>query len=261
MKVEVILSTMKRESLDFLKEKNIETDCLVINQAGRNSYEEREVDSHRRRMISTDTIGVGRSRNIGLNNSKADIVIIADDDEVFEKGYGRMVEEEFSKNPSVDFFVFKTIIYQDGQEIVKVVKEQDLSRYNSHRYGAVHFAFRREDLAKANIFFSTCFGGGTENGSGEDTLFIKDAIKRGLKVRTSEKLLARVYNESSSRFEGYNERFFYNKGKLAKALYPRAYRIYIRQFLLRHKEFLTDVGKKRAKERMLEGAKEFGGRK
>lgn len=261
MKIEVIVSTMHQKSIDFYKKLNIETDCLIINQTDHHGYEEICDGDKRIRMISTPTRGSGVSRNLGLNNSLADIIIMADDDEVFEPGYKEMVEEEFRTHPGVDFFVFKTLIIKDGKETVKVKKEEDLSLFNSLKYGTIHFVFKRESIAKKNLSFSTYFGAGSPNGGGEDSLFIADAHRKGLRVRTSTKLLAKIYNDESTWFEGYNEKFFFNKGKLARALFPRSYRLYISQYLLRHKEYFEKISRKEAKSLMLDGAREFGGEK
>lgn len=261
MKIEVIVSTMHQKSIEFYKKMNIETDCLIINQTDHNGYEEIYDKENKIRMISTDTRGSGVSRNLGLNNSQADIIIMADDDEVFEKGYSKLVEEEFKNHPDVDFFVFKTVIIKDGKETIKVKKEKNLTLLNSLKYGTIHYVFKRESISKKNICFSTYFGAGSPNGGGEDSLFISDAHRKGLKVRTSTKLLAKVYNDNSTWFEGYNEKFFYNKGKLSKALFPKLYRPYIEQYLIRHKEYFEKISKKQVRTLMLKGAREFGGEK
>ena len=86
MRVEVLISAMNVEDINFYKKFNLECDALIINQAGRNSYEETYDGDKKIRMITTDTKGLGKSRNLALLNSTADIVIFADDDEVFEIG-------------------------------------------------------------------------------------------------------------------------------------------------------------------------------
>src|SRR5699024_5585474 len=123
MRVEVLISTINVEDIDFYKKFNLECDALIINQAGKNSYEEVEDDGKKIRMITTDTKGLAVSRNLALLNSTADIVILADDDEVFEKGYIARVKEGFIEHPDIDVFVFKTIIYQDNAEIVNAKEE------------------------------------------------------------------------------------------------------------------------------------------
>lgn len=259
MDIEVLISTMNEESIDCYKRFNLETDALIINQTDHNSYEEVDTGDFKLRMISTDTRGLGVSRNLAILNSKADILVFADDDEVFESGYSKKILEEFTKHPDVDFFIFKTIIYQDGREIVKVKEDKDLSIYNSLRYGSVHFAFKKESVRRNNIWISTYFGAGTGNGSGEDSIFIRDCFKAGLKLRTSTKLIAKIYNDDSTWFKGFDEKFFYDKGMLAKALFPKRYRLYIEQFVRRHKEMTKEIGIKEARKLMLEGANDFGG--
>ena len=259
MDIEVLISTMHEKSIDCYKRFNLETDALIINQTDYNSYDEIHAGKYKVRMISTDTRGLGTSRNLAILNSKADVLVFADDDEVFETGYSQKIEDELRAHPSVDFFLFKTIIYQDGKEIVKVKEERDLSIYNSLRYGSVHFVFKKESIRRNNISVSTYFGAGTGNGSGEDSIFIRDCLKAGLSLRTSTKLIAKVYNDDSTWFNGYDEKFFYDKGMLSKALFPKTYRLYIEQFLRRHKEMTKEINIKKARKIMIAGAHDFGG--
>lgn len=260
MRVEVLISAVNLDSIDFYKKLNLECDGLIINQAGYNAYEEVDTGDFKVRMITSDTKGSAISRNLAILNSNADIIIMSDDDEVFESGYVKMVKDAFISNPKVDFFVFKTIIHQDGKKIVKVSEEKNLNVLNCLRYGTVHFVFRREAIIKKNIFFHPYFGAGTENGGGEDSFFILEAIRKGLRLRTNTNLLAQVYNDDSTWFEGFTEKYFYNKGQLARALFNKTYRLYIEQFLLRHKEMLKLVDKNQARKLMLEGANDFGGK-
>ncbi|WP_099321196.1 glycosyltransferase family A protein [Anaerococcus sp. Marseille-P3625] len=257
MKIEVLISTMNEKSIACYKRFNLETDALIINQTDHNSYEEINVNDKKIRMISTDTRGLGLSRNLAILNSKADILVFADDDEVFEEGYNNKILSEFKAYPDVDFFIFKTIIYQNDEKIIKVKEDSNLKFYKSLKYGSVHFAFKKEAIRRNNISISTYFGAGTDNGSGEDSLFIRDCFKKGLRLRTSTKLIAKIYNDNSTWFTGYNDKFFFDKGKLSKALFPRAYRLYIEYFLRNHREKINDI--KIARKLMINGAKEFGG--
>ena len=241
MKIEVLVSTMGQKSIDFYKKLNIKSDCLIINQTYHNSYDETYDKENKIRMISTNTRGLGRSRNLGLLNSKADVIVLCDDDEVFEDDYVEKIESEFKNHPDTDFFIMKTIIYQDNKEIIKVKNDEELKFFNSLKYGSVHFVFKREMVQKFNMSFSTYFGAGTENGSGEDSLFIRDGFKNKLK------------------FRGYDEKMFFDKGQLAKALFPKSYRLYIEYFLKNHEKFMEKIDKKTARKKMLEGAKYFGG--
>lgn len=259
MNIEVLISAMNVDDISFYKRFNLSTDCLIINQTDHNSYEEVEEDGFKVRMISTDTRGLGRSRNLAILNSRADVVLFCDDDEVLEDDYERKIKEAFIEYPDVDFFVMKTIIYKDGVETIKVKEEKDLKIYNALRYGSVHFAFKREKILEKNILLSTYFGAGTGNGAGEDSIFIADCIRNKLRVRTSTKLIAKIYNDDSTWFTGFDEKFFYDKGKLSKALFPKMYRFYIEYFVRNYPDKVGELGIRKARQLMIEGAKDFGG--
>ena len=259
MNIEVLISAMNVCDISFYKRFNLSTDCLIINQTDHKSYEEVEEDGFKVRMISTDTRGLGRSRNLAILNSRADVVLFCDDDEVLEDDYERKIKEAFIEHPDVDFFVMKTIIYKDGAETIKVKEEKDLKIYNALRYGSVHFAFKREKILEKNILLSTYFGAGTGNGSGEDSIFIADCIRNKLRVRTSTKLIAKIYNDDSTWFTGFDEKFFYDKGKLSRALFPKMYRFYIEYFVRNYPDKVGELGIRKARQLMIEGAKDFGG--
>ena len=52
---------------------------------------------------------------------------------------------------------------------------------------------------------------------------------------------------------------FFDKGQLARALFPKLYRLYIEYYLKNHEKFMENIDKKTARKKMLEGAKYFGG--
>ena len=56
---------------------------------------------------------------------------------------------------------------------------------------------------------------------GEDTLFLKELIEKGLKLYKSPIRIASVDMSDSTWFKGYNEKYFKDKGALIEAAYPR----------------------------------------
>ncbi|MFR6424678.1 MAG: hypothetical protein ACLUNO_03155 [Oscillospiraceae bacterium] len=71
--------------------------------------------------------------------------------------------------------------------MIRQVKNRDgrLRFHRALRYGTCVCSIRRDSQRRANIWFSTIFGGGTNYAHGEDTLFLCDAFRRGLRVYTS----------------------------------------------------------------------------
>ena len=58
------------------------------------------------------------------------------------------------------------------------------------------------------------FGPGGIYSHGEDTLFIVDSLKKGLKVYGVNVLIGSASNSSSTWFNGYDEKYFFDKGAL-----------------------------------------------
>lgn len=216
--IEVLAVTMNAKNFELVKKMNINGAAIIANQDNRNDsnfYSKNE----KIKMITTATRGVGRNRNICLLNASADICILADDDMVFDNDYEKIVFDAFSKIPDADIIIFNldtvgevTRNRRNNHSISKV------RRFNAMNYGAARIAFRLQSIQKANIFFSVLFGGGCPYSSGEDTLFLYEAIKKGLNIYTYPKRLATVTQNKSSWFEGYTEKYFCDKGVLYYSL-------------------------------------------
>lgn len=89
------------------------------------------------------------------------------------------------------------------------------------KYGAVRIAVRTQKLRQANIYYSLLFGGGAMYSSGEDSLFIAECIRKGLRVYTNPTLIGHVSQEKSTWFKGYTNKYFIDKGVLFASLSKR----------------------------------------
>ena len=80
------------------------------------------------------------------------------------------------------------------------------------------------------------FGGGARYGSGEDTIFLKECLDKGLRVYAVPYAIAEIdQSAASSWFTGYNEKYFYDRGALYASMYPLMWRAIALRFLLRHR--------------------------
>ena len=248
MKFEVLLSVMnlKKENLDKM---NITSTCTVINQC-----EKEEVEEYKNfRIYSFKEIGASNSRNRALEKAKADILLLCDDDVIYNKDYEKSVIEEFENNPKADVVIFN--MENPYRKYRKIKKSKRLHIYNSLSFASYNIAFRKESVK--NIKFNTMFGPNGTYHSGEDTLFIVDCLKNKLKIYSSPKNLGRIRSNESTWFKGYNEKYFYDKGALFTAISVRYRRSLILQYLLRHKEVLKDIKLKEAYKIMLKGSKDY----
>ncbi|MBR3133263.1 MAG: glycosyltransferase family 2 protein [Clostridia bacterium] len=248
MKLEVLLSVMNLR-LDNLDKMNITSDCVVINQCDKNDFTQYK----NFRIYSCDERGLSNSRNKGLDNVKGDIIVLCDDDVVYNKDYERLILEEFDKNKDADIITFN--IDSPNREIKFNKKNKRLHFYNVLRYTSSRIAFRRESVG--NIRFNTLFGAGAKYQSGEDTIFLVDCLKKGLKIYSSTKNIGIVYQTNSTWFNGYNEKFFYDKGAVFAGISRRFRIVLILQYLLRHKEVLKEIKFFNAFKLMVKGSKDY----
>lgn len=76
-------------------------------------------------------------------------------------------------------------------------------------------------IDKANIHFSHLFGDGCKYSSGEDSLFLIDCFRKGLRVYSYDGLIGDNIRDSSTWFRGYTEKFFYDRGAFAACAFPK----------------------------------------
>ena len=83
-------------------------------------------------------------------------------------------------------------------------------------------AVRRDAVVKKRLRFSTLFGGGSLYCSGEDTIFIRDCLKKGLRLYSHEHVLGACAKDSSTWFTGFGEKYFFDRGAMIACAFPKA---------------------------------------
>lgn len=237
MKVEVLASVMHEEPDVLIRRMRLDSDAVVINQCDRLDYREIQESGHKIRFYSFPDRGVGRSRNEAILRAEGDICLFSDGDLVYEPGYRDAVEAEFVQNPDADMILFNVTV-EESRRTYHITERKRVHWYNCGRYGAVSFAVRRESLLASGITFSLLFGGGARYGSGEDSLFLKEFMGKGFSVYTAPVTIAEEKPGESTWFDGYNEKFFRDKGVLYRYLYGRLADVMALRFLLAHRETL-----------------------
>jgi glycosyltransferase involved in cell wall biosynthesis len=221
MNLQVLIATMNQTDYSILKKMNIRSDAIIVNQCDKNHLDEFMYDGNSIFFYSFNERGVGLSRNTSLMRATADICLFADDDVTYYDNYKKIILEEFTKNPNADVIVFnlKSTHPQRGKRINKENKRIRLQ--NVFRYGTYRIAVRLSSVRRKNINFSLLFGGGTKYSAGEDSLFLRDCLKNGLKIFSSKEFIGSVSHEESTWFKGYNDKYFFDKGAFFEAALPR----------------------------------------
>lgn len=206
---EILMSCMNQKDFSLVRQSNITTDCLVINQCDEESTKDEIIDGKHHRMIFSQQRGLSKSRNLALRNSDADIVLFADDDEKFEDDAEKSVVTAF-RELNADIIAFDVYNYEKGlkKEIHKLHLLETL------KISSVQIACKRGSLETAGIRFDENLGAGTPNGAGEENKFLWDAYKAGLKIYYYPAYIASLNTDNSTWFEGYTKDFFYKRGKV-----------------------------------------------
>lgn len=235
MSMEIIVATMHQKKFSKLTEMNIRSDVVFANQSDETSYCEHQFPYGTAKMISTETVGVGKNRNMGLMYASGDYILFADDDTFFYNECPNIVRNAFKECPDADGIIFNldsNFIHRKENNKIKRVR-----LYNSFAYGTARLAVRRSSILKKNILFSLNFGGGTRYSSGEDTLFIVDMLRSGLKLYTYPVSIGITDDTSSTWFDGYTEKYFYDMGALYYAISKSFCKMLCLQYLIRHKSY------------------------
>lgn len=257
MKIEVLLSTMNQIDTSIINKMNISGDAIIINQCNYNDFVENNENNRWIKMYSFNERGIGLSRNTALMRATGDICIFADDDVVYNDEYTSLILDAFKNNPDADLIIFNVPSLNDERKGPALIKKNSPVNYlNFMRYGTYNIAFKRESVVKANIFFSLLFGGGAKYSAGEDTLFLFECLKKGLKIYTNTAQIGTVSHEESTWFKGYNKKYFFDKGIFFTTLSKKLSYLLILQFAIRrYSLFKHEMGITQAIKYMLEGRK------
>ena len=254
MSLELLVSAMNITNISrFATKMNIRTKAIIINQTDSNKYE--KIDNIE--VFSFSERGVGLSRNNALMRANSDIVVLADDDIHYVDNYEQIIVDEFNKLPDADMIIFNIRSNNPKMPLIDIKRTIKLNIFNHLKYGGARVAFKLKSQRNNNIFFSLLFGGGCKYGSGEDTIFIHDFIKKGLRVYTSKEIIGTVDQEESTWFRGYNEKFFYDKGALYYYLFGKISFLFMIRYAYLMKSKTVDLNFREILRIMKKGGKEY----
>ena len=242
MALQLLLSAMEVKDTSFCSAMNIQSDVILVNQSDVYRFDEEFYGEDKIKIYTCSERGVGLSRNTALMRADADIVLFSDDDCIYVDGYSEMIEKTFQEHSDADVIFFNMpSLNQDRIEST----EECFHRvwwHNCFRYGAVRMAARLDRLRKKNLCFSLLFGGGARYSAGEDSIFIADCLRRGLRMYASPCRIGVVRQESSTWFRGYTEKYYRDRGALFCAISQCFAYLLCLQFVLRYRRNTHNVG-------------------
>ena len=128
MKLELLLSTMnlkdETENNKLIQKMNVNINTLTINQITNKNIKETNNLTSKNKLISVRDKGLSKSRNMAINNSEADICIIADDDVIYKDNFQNIIKKELI---SIIMPVFNCAKYLE--ETITSVKKQTYTNW------------------------------------------------------------------------------------------------------------------------------------
>lgn len=253
LKVQVLVSALNKDINTLPSQMNIETDAVIVNQCDRYGHQEFKKSYGSIQCFCMPERGVGLSRNTALLHADADICLFSDEDIVLSKGYGEQIKTAYMKYPDADMILFNVKV----SEARRTYWNDDVKRirwYNYGRYPAYSISGKLDAFRRSNAHFSLLFGGGAKYSNGEDSLFLRDCIKAGLKIYALPICIGEEVERESTWFHGYTEKFFIDRGVLYYYLYGKMAMVFALRFLIKNKtEMCADIPIKKAYRLMREG--------
>lgn len=234
MKLQVLVSAVGQNPEELISRMKLCSDAIIVNQGREHGFQKLTRDGHEIRVYDFMEKGVGLSRNTALLRADGDILLFSDEDITYDDGYAEKILAEFEKRPQADMLLFNMRVGA-SRATYHTETYGRVRWYNSGRYPTYSFAVRREKIHRNNITFSLLFGGGARYSNGEDSLFLRDCLKAGLKIYCVPVEIGEEAERESTWFTGYHEKFFLDRGVLYHYLYGRMAGLFALRFVLAKK--------------------------
>jgi len=264
MKLISLISSVNQNIEGLVNAMGLESDAVLTNQCDTDDEGTVEIPGgHKVSWVSMNKRGVGLSRNTCIGKAfeeKGDIFLFTDEDITYDEGYVKLIEDEYEAHPEADAILFNMRVCENR----RTYWNPDFKRvrfYNYGRYPAYSISIKSDALAISKVRFPLEFGGGAKYINGEDSVFLHDLLRAGVRIYRSPVCLGEEEERESTWFKGYDERFFISRGALYVRLYGGMCNVMAWVFLLRHKYMYEEMGLKQAIRLMKQGMKEIRERK
>ena len=230
MNLEVLISTMNINSIEennnLIKKMNIKGNYLTISQTNKKGVE--------KNIIYDDKRGLSKSRNMAIKNANSDIIVIADDDVTYLDDYENIIKQAYKENPKADMIAFYVESTNPKRKIRKL-RTGKVGFIEIFRVCSCQLTFKLDSIKKNNLVFDENFGAGTKNYCGEETIFLRDCLKKKMKLFYVNKKIGTVEQKESTWFDKKGKEYIQVEKECFKRISPKFWWILLCQFVVRKK--------------------------
>ena len=208
--LEILISTMFRDNLEFLKpifvNNSIEDfNLIIINQTTKDKL--LHSDNPNIKVINSFERGSPNSRNLAIKNATASICLMADDDMVYEPNLKDTILKAYQKHPEADMISFEAI-NEDGALYTNYFPPGPHNKKSLMKIFTLVISFKRETYSKHQIFFNKHFGVGSTFKGATEYVFLRNAFDKGLNMIHIKQSIVMHPKISSGTLMGSDNAFF-----------------------------------------------------
>jgi hypothetical protein len=192
--IEILVATMNRTDLDFLSKmfpfKHFSNyNILIVNQSKKNVLSS---DYPSIRVINTDDLGLSKSRNLALLKAVGKILIIADDDIVYQSDFVKKTIAAYNKFKQATVITF-CAVKNNGSYLKKYPSDskKQLNSIGIFNSSSIEITINKEKLDLSKIKFDENFGLGGVFEMGEEAIFLFDLKRKNLQVSFVNQILVK----------------------------------------------------------------------
>ena len=234
-RLQTLVSCVNQNTTTLAAEMQLGSDAIIINQCNEDAESQYAYDRYTIRCTHMSQRGVGVSRNAALRKCNSELLLFGDEDIVYHDGYAKKIEQTFDSYPLADLIMFN-VRQSPGRQTYHIESYGIVGFRNYGRYPAYAIAARTQKIKESGVSFSLLFGGGARYSNGEDSLFLHDCLKKHLLIYRAPIEIGYEKERESTWFQGYTDKFFFDRGVLYHYLYGSAASLLAKRFLYKNKK-------------------------
>lgn len=219
--LEILVATMNRTNLDFLTamfpyNHFSEYSILIVNQSNDNSLASIYPSV---RIINSDSVGLSKSRNLALKNANGKIVLIADDDVVFQKDFVSKIITGYNKCKNAVVINFAAVI-GNGSYLKKypAYSKKQLNAFDIFNVSSIEMTINKERLDSIGVLFDENFGLRGEFEMGEEAVFLFDLKNKKEQIFFENQIIVEHKQRTTSTKKSIAEKYYIQGALLTRVL-------------------------------------------